>query len=144
MEHSMRCCLFAGGKSSVGLQHEHQDCRLWFLEFLQARRTPGHVVRFSAVCCPRGVRREEVHWARNRHLGEFRSILYRPLSPCVATCRLFYGSLRALNGSFAATVRYCRTHTVIFAPDLGQCQSIQFGVHDAMSCINTSTLGRVG
>lgn len=56
----------------------------------------------------------------------------------------YFMVLRALNGSFAATVRYCRTHTVIFTPDLGQCQSIQFGVHDAMSCINTSTLGRVG
>lgn len=78
--------LFTGRESADGLQHEYQDCRLWLLELLPARRTAGHVVWVAALRRPWSFRRKEVHGTRNRYLGEFP---FR-LLPCGSLLLLFY------------------------------------------------------
>lgn len=68
--HPSRVFPFTGGELIAGLEYEYQDCRFRILELLQTGRVAGHVVRIPAVRRSRSLRGQEVHRARNRHLGE--------------------------------------------------------------------------
>lgn len=112
----------AGRESTAGLEHEHQDSWLWILQLLPERKASCYVVWVSALCRPRGVRREEVYGARNRHLGE---LLWT--SSCLYFC--LYGwtflttdtRLRNLGPEWV----HVRCGGQVRGLDLGQCQSHQ-------------------